>query len=60
MDELEHMPTYDAAQEPEPEDPVKPYREAGQRNLKTAEAAAEHDDLLAEVLFELTMQELEG
>ena len=60
MDELEHMPTYDATQEPEPEDPVKPYREAGQRTRKTAEAAAEHDDLLAEVLFELTMQELEG
>lgn len=55
MDELEHMPTYDATQEPEPEDPVKPYREAGQKREQMEEILAEHDELMAELLFDTTM-----
>lgn len=39
---------------------LEPYRKAAQQRRETAEIAAEHDDLIAELLFSETMRELEG
>lgn len=49
--------------EQEPEviaDPVEPFRKARQQREDSAAIIAEHDNLLADMLFELTMNELEG
>lgn len=37
---------------------IAPYREAAQKRNTSAEIIAEHDDLLADILFEITMNDL--
>ena len=39
---------------------LAPYREAARQRKETAEIAAEHDELISELLFESTMRDLEG
>lgn len=39
---------------------LEPYRNAARQRQETAEIAAEHDELIAELLFNDTMRELEG
>ena len=64
MDEIELTEHFDpeppSGPEPELEDPTAPYRAAKEQRQTSAAIIAEHDNLLADVLFELTMNELEG
>lgn len=66
MDEKEMLEHFDPGPEPdpgpalEPEDPTAPYRAAKEQRQTSAAIIAEHDNLLADMLFELTMNELEG
>lgn len=48
------------AEEAEPEDKVAPFRAASEQREQSAEIVAEHDTLLADVLYELTMQEIDA
>lgn len=64
MDENEMMepvmPEHEIGEEPNPVDYTAPFRAAKQQREDSASVIAEHDNLLADVLFELTMQEMEG
>lgn len=51
MDELMH-------EEPEHKDPAEPFRKAKQQREQSAAIIAEHDNLLADMLFELTLTEM--
>lgn len=44
----------------EPEDATAPYRAAREQRQTSAAIIAEHDNLLADMLFEMTMNKLEG
>ena len=43
--------------EPEHEAMLKPFRDAARQRRESAEIVAEHDDLLADMLYEITMNE---
>ena len=64
MDEKEMMdpigPEYHPVEEVEPVDHTAAFRKAKQQREESAAVIAEHDELLAEVLFEMTMKEMEG
>lgn len=58
---MEHFgPEPPSGPEPEPDDPTAPYRAAKEQRQTIAAIIAEHDNMLADMLFELTMNELEG
>lgn len=61
MDENELRDQFDPAPGPdtEPEDACAPYREAKEQRQQNAAIIEEHDNLLADILFEVTMNELE-
>lgn len=39
---------------------IAPYREASRMRKESAAIIAEHDELLADILFEITLNEMEG
>ena len=39
---------------------LKPYKDAAKERKQATATIAEHDDLLAEMLFEITVHEIEG
>lgn len=39
---------------------LAPYKAAAKQRKESAEIVAEHDNLLADMLFEITMNEMEG
>ena len=61
----EPAPDYDPEEEEERrrrehEAELAPYKAAAKQRKESAEIVAEHDNLLADMLFEITMNEMEG
>lgn len=61
----EQAPEYDPEEEEERrrrehEAELAPYKAAAKQRKESAEIVAEHDNLLADMLFEITMNEMEG
>ena len=61
----EPAPDYDPEEEEkrrrrEHEAELAPYKAAAKQRKESAEIVAEHDNLLADMLFEITMNEMEG
>lgn len=61
----EPAPDYDPEEEEERrrrehEAELAPYKAAAKQRKDSAEIIAEHDNLLADMLFEITMNEMEG
>jgi len=62
-EELMDAPDYDPDEEErkrreEEERRLAPYREAAKQRKESAQIVAEHDELLADILFEMTLNEL--
>lgn len=60
LEHFEPFPEHEQGPTPEPEDPAAPYRAAREQRQTSAAIIAEHDNLLADMLFEMTMNKLEG
>ena len=64
MDEKEVMgpvmPEHAMSEEVEPVDHTAPYRAARKQREESAATLAEHDELIADMLYEMTMKEMEG
>ena len=64
MDEKEMMepvvPEHGIVEEVEPVDHTAAFRKAKQQREESAAVIAEHDELLADMLFEMTVKEMEG
>ena len=61
MDENEVMITeeWERKRKEEEEAKISPYKVASDQRKESAEIIAEHDELLADMLFEMTMNEIE-
>ncbi len=64
-EEMPPAPDYDPEEEEERrrrehEAELAPYKAAAKQRKESAEIVAEHDNLLADMLFEITMNEMEG
>ena len=61
MDENEVMTTeeWERKRKEEEEAKIAPYKAASDQRKESAEIIAEHDELLADMLFEMTMNEIE-
>lgn len=61
MDENEVMTTeeWERKRKEEEEAKIAPYKAASDQRKENAEIIAEHDELLADMLFEMTMNEIE-
>lgn len=61
MDENEVMTTeeWERKRKEEEEAKIAPYKAASDQRKESAEIVAEHDELLADMLFEMTMNEIE-
>ena len=61
MDENEVMTTeeWERKRKEEEEAKIAPYKPASDQRKESAEIIAEHDELLADMLFEMTMNEIE-
>lgn len=61
MDENEVMTTeeWERKRKEEEEAKIAPYKAASDQRKEGAEIIAEHDELLADMLFEMTMNEIE-
>ena len=61
MDENEVMTTeeWERKWKEEEEAKIAPYKAASDQRKESAEIIAEHDELLADMLFEMTMNEIE-
>ena len=61
MDENEVMTTeeWERKRKEEEEAKIAPYKAASDQRKESAEIIAEHDELLADMLFEMTMNEKE-
>ncbi|MBQ8708530.1 MAG: hypothetical protein IJ523_10625 [Succinivibrionaceae bacterium] len=62
---VEPAPEYDPEEEEERrrqehEAAIQPYKDAAKQRKDSAAIIAEHDNLLADMLFEITMNEMEG
>lgn len=60
MDENEVMTTeeWERKRKEEEEAKIAPYKAASDQRKESAEIIAEHDELLADMLFEMTMNEI--
>lgn len=61
MDENKIMTTeeWERKRKEEEEAKIAPYKAASDQRKESAEIIAEHDELLADMLFEMTMNEIE-
>lgn len=61
MDENKVMTTeeWERKRKEEEEAKIAPYKAASDQRKESAEIVAEHDELLADMLFEMTMNEIE-
>lgn len=61
MDENKVMTTeeWERKRKEEEEAKIAPYKAASDQRKENAEIIAEHDELLADILFEMTMNEIE-
>lgn len=61
MDENKVMTTeeWERKRKEEEEAKIAPYKAASDQRKESAEIIAEHDELLADMLFEMTMNEIE-
>lgn len=61
MDENEVMTTeeWERKRKEEEEAKIAPYKAVSDQRKESAEIIAEHDELLADMLFEMTMNEIE-
>ena len=61
MDENEVMTTkeWERKRKEEEEAKIAPYKAASDQRKESAEIIAEHDELFADMLFEMTMNEIE-
>ena len=61
MDENKVMTTeeWEKKRKEEEEAKIAPYKAASDQRKESAEIIAEHDELLADMLFEMTMNEIE-
>ena len=55
----EEIAAWEAERRKAHEAELAPYREAAQQRRESAAIIAEHDEMLADMLFEMTMNELE-
>lgn len=56
----EEIAALEAEREAEHEAQLAPFRKAAEQRKQNTAIIAEHDDMLADMLFEITMNDLEG